>query len=302
MGPTASGKTDFALNVVRRADIALISVDSAMVYRAMDIGTAKPSRQTREAFPHALIDIRDPEETFSAQQFCSLADAAIENAFAQSKVPLLVGGSMMYFRAFRDGLAELPTAHEGIREELRTLATAEGTPAVHAELRRVDPVSAARIDPRNLKRMERAIEVYRLTGKPISALWLEQAVPPATMRLDCELIEFAMPSVPRTVLHDRIALRLHEMFDAGFLNEVRELRRRPNLRRKSLSMRTVGYREVWTHLDKEPTASDAAALFESVLASTRQLARKQLTWLRQWSALNIVEATSAELMIELLKR
>ena len=302
IGPTASGKTEFALALAKNIDVALISVDSAMVYRELDIGTAKPSTETRQAFPHALVDIRDPEDSFSVQEFCALADEAVQDAIEARKLPLLVGGSMMYFRAFRDGLANLPSADSGIRAEIREFAAQEGLEAVHAELARVDPDSALRISPRNLKRMERAIEVYRLTGKPIGELWKEHAVPPASERLDCELVEFVMPDIPRQSLHDRIESRLRSMFADGLVEEVSTLRNRPNLHRESLSMRTVGYREVWAHLDEHAEQVNKAQVFEKVLAATRRLARKQLTWLRQWSNLNLIEATSTQLMIDRLEQ
>ena len=271
-----------------------------MVYRGLDIGTAKPSKETRERYTHELIDIRDPEDSFSVQEFCGLADDAVRKSLADGKLPLFVGGSMMYFRAFRDGLANLPSANSRIRAEIREFAAQEGLEAVHAELARVDPDSALQISPRNLKRMERAIEVYRLTGRPIRELWKEHAVPPANERLDCELVEFSMPDIPRQVLHDRIESRLRAMFVDGLVEEVRELRQRPKLQRESLSMRTVGYREIWAHLDEHNEHVNEAEIFQKVLAATRRLARKQLTWLRQWSKLNLIEAASTQLMIDRL--
>jgi len=302
IGPTASGKTDLALELARRLDVALISVDSAMIYRGLDIGTAKPSVETQRTFPHALIDIREPEESFSVQEFCTLADAAVRDAIEADKLPVLVGGSMMYFRAFREGLADLPSADPVIREEIRKFAAREGLDAVHQELTRIDPESAMRISPRNLKRMERAIEVYRITGKPIGTLWKKRALPTAAERFDCELVEFEMPLMSRQQLHERIESRLRGMFAAGLIAEVRALRARPKLSRESLSMRTVGYREIWSYLDAHDDHVDEAQVFERVLVATRRLARKQLTWLRQWSTLNLIEAASVELMIEYLER
>lgn len=302
MGPTASGKTDLALQLAQRVDVALVSVDSAMVYRGLDIGTAKPSPDIRDSVPHALVDIREPEETFSVQEFCELADAAVIDALAAGKLPVLVGGSMMYFRAFREGLADLPSADPAIRAEIRELAAAQGVEAVFEELKRIDFDSAMRISPSNLKRMERAIEVHRLTGKTIGQLWQERATPAAQQRLGCELVEFVTPPVPRAELHARIAERLQSMFDAGFIDEVRTLRQRPKLTADSLSMRTVGYRECWAHLDAHDDSVIESELTERILAATRQLARKQLTWLRQWDSLKFIEATSTELMIERLKR
>ena len=291
MGPTASGKTAFALELAKQLDVALISVDSAMVYRGLDIGTAKPPAEILQANPHALVDIRDPEEDFSAQQFCTEADIAVKLAFKQGKLPILVGGSMMYFRAFRNGLADLPSADASIRKEIRTLALSQGTEAVHAELRRVDPDAAAVIDPRNLKRLERALEVYRITGIPMTSLWRKSATPGASDRLNCDLLEFTMPEQTRQTLHERIETRLQSMFKAGFVDEVQRLRERPNLTAANLSMRTVGYREIWACLNAGGDATNPN-VFERVLVATRQLARKQLTWLRSWPATNTRIATS----------
>lgn len=302
MGPTATGKTDLALALAKHLDVALISVDSAMVYRGMDVGTAKPTKTIRDEIPHALIDVREPEESFSVQEFCALADQAVHQAFERRRLPILVGGSMMYFRAFREGLADLPGADARIRADIRALAEAEGVFAVFEELKRIDYESAMRISPSNLKRMERAIEVYRLTGKTIGALWKEKATPPAPMRLDCELMEFVVPEPPRPELHERIAQRLQGMFNAGFMEEMQTLRKRPGLTRNHLSMRTVGYREAWAHLDEADDQSDTAPLRERILVATRQLARKQLTWLRKWSSLRLNEAASVEVMIDSLKR
>ncbi len=300
MGPTASGKTKLALDLAGRFDIALISVDSAMVYRGMDIGTAKPSRATRRKYPHALIDIREPEESFSVQAFCELADEAVQDAFDLGKIPVLVGGSMMYFRAFREGLADLPRANADIRLEIQELASTEGVKAVYEELADIDPESARKIDPCNLRRLERAIEVFRLTGKPIGVIWQERRTPPAHERLDCELMEFIMPTVPREELHAKIKMRLHDMLEDGLVDEVRNLRRRPHLTRESLAMRTVGYREIWAHLDNCDDRTDVNEVFRKVLVATRQLARKQITWLRQRSASEFRQARSVEFMIECL--
>ena len=299
MGPTASGKTELALQLADELDLAIVSVDSAMVYRGLDIGTAKPSAATLAKYPHALIDVRDPAESFSVQNFCTMADASVAQAFADGKTPLLVGGSMMYFRAFRNGLADLPDADPAIRAELRDLAARKGVEAVHAELAQLDPDAAREINPHNLKRMERAIELIRLSGKPLSELWRLRATPPADARHDCEVIEFSMAEIERKVLHRRIEMRLQGMFEAGFVDEVRGLQKRPGVSSASLSMRTIGYREIWALLEK---GEAEAAMFERVLAATRQLARKQLTWLRRWPSKQLNEEGSIELMIDAVNR
>ena len=283
-------------------DVALISVDSTMVYRGLDIGTAKPDKPTLDAYPHALIDIKEPEDSFSVQTFCEMADATVERALADGKLPLLVGGSMMYFRAFRTGLAQLPSANADVRREIRLMAESSGLSAVHAELQRVDPESARAIDHRNLKRMERALEIYRLTGKPMTALWQERAIPSVQERLNCELVEFVMPPIPRLELHQRIETRLRAMFQQGFVDEVVALQRRPGLTGASLSMQSVGYRQVWEHLDENDGLVDESSLFQECLVATRRLARKQLTWLRQWQDLEFTSLPSFEIMIERLKR
>lgn len=302
LGPTASGKTELALQLAERMDVSLISVDSAMVYRGLDIGTAKPDKHTLNAYPHALIDVRDPEQSFSVQTFCEEADAAVAEALSVNRLPVLVGGSMMYFRAFREGLAQLPSADQDVRREIRQFAEQSGLEAVHKELKQVDPESAKVINPNNLKRMERALEIYRLTGIPMTTLWRERAVPKASTRLDCELIECVMPDVPRLELHERIEHRLRTMFAAGFINEVQTLRNRPKLTAQSLSMRSVGYREVWSYLENGGEDEPSDALFHKVLVATRRLARKQLTWLRQWQFLNFTQVSSVAVMISRLQR
>lgn len=299
MGPTASGKTELAMRLADEVKLAIVSVDSAMVYRGLNIGTAKPSRAALEEYPHALINVRDPNEAFSVENFCTLADARIKQAFEEGETPLLVGGSMMYFRAFRDGLADLPDADPTIRAELRTLAANQGVEAVHAELAKLDPEAARRINPHNLKRMERALELIRRCGMPLSELWQQRATPSATERHDCELIEFTTAEIERKTLHHRIETRLQSMFEAGFVDEVRGLQRYPGLQRTSLSMRTIGYREIWALLEE---GESEATMFERVLAATRQLARKQLTWLRRWHSHQLREEGSIELMVDAVKR
>ncbi len=273
MGPTASGKTELAVRLVEHLPLAIISVDSAMVYRGMDIGTAKPGPSVLERAPHRLIDIREPEATYSAGDFVRDARAEMEDIRAAGKVPLLVGGTMMYFRALTHGLAELPAADAAVRQAIDDDARALGWPALHARLADVDPVAAARIDPMDSQRIQRALEVWQVSGKPLSAWQAEGhvSVPaPAYLR-------FGLVPEPRAHLHDRIERRLRAMLDAGFVDEVARLRQRPSLQERSPAMRAVGYRQLWAHLEGRSTLEEAA---RQAAAATRQLAKRQLTWLR----------------------
>ncbi len=273
MGPTASGKTDIAVELASRFPLDIVSVDSALVYRGMDVGTAKPDAETLARVPHRLVDIRDPEDSYSAGDFVRDAREAMEAIFDAGRVPLLVGGTMMYFRALIAGMAELPGADPALRAVIDEQAALAGWPALHAELERVDPESAARIEPNDRQRIQRALEVYRLSGRPMSA-WHEDTVAPAD---DIEFAKFALLIPDRAVLHQRIEYRLDMMFAHGFLQEVRGLRHRPGLTRESPSMRAVGYRQVWTHLAGETSLEEAKY---RALVATRQLAKRQITWLR----------------------
>ena len=279
MGPTASGKTDAALEVASHGDFGLVSVDSAMVYRHMDIGTAKPSADILAKYPHALVDIIEPTETYSAARFVADADAAVGRAFAAGRTPLLVGGTMLYFRAFKQGLARLPEADSAIRRRIAAAAAEIGWPALHARLAQRDAKAAARIDPNNGQRIQRALEVLEITGRSITEAW-SVCVPGATERLDCELVEVAV--VPeRETLHRRIACRVDDMLARGLVAEVAALRD-TSLTPQMPSMRTVGYRQVWRHLDG---AYGRQEMTERIRAATRQLAKRQLTWLRRWQGL-----------------
>jgi len=273
MGPTAAGKTGVALSLARRFPVSVISVDSAMVYRGMDIGTAKPDAATLARVPHRLVDIRDPTDSYSAGEFVADARRAINDSAAAGRVPLLVGGTMMYFRALTEGLAELPAADPAIRSEIDAQAGREGWPAMHGRLAAVDPASAAKIEPNDRQRIQRALEVFRLSGEPLSA-WQSKSAPP-----DAEIryLKLALDIEPRAKLHERIAVRLGNMFDAGLVDEVRGLMRQGGLTAEHPSMRAVGYRQVWAHLAGGSSLDDARA---RALASTRQLAKRQLTWLR----------------------
>ena len=273
MGPTASGKTDFAISLCKRFPCDIISVDSALVYRGMDIGTAKPDAETLKRTPHGLIDIRDPEESYSAGDFVRDARAEMESIFARGRIPLLVGGTMMYFRALSEGIAELPMANAGIRREIDAMAEKSGWPAMHAELQAVDPVSAARINPNDSQRIQRALEVYKASGKSLTE-WQQASGGPAE---DIAYLKIALQIEPRKLLHERIALRLDQMVANGFVEELRCLRERPGVTRDSPAMRAVGYRQFWNHLENECSLDEAK---ERALFATRQLAKRQLTWLR----------------------
>ena len=287
MGPTASGKTDIAIGLCERFSCDISSVDSALVYRGMDIGTAKPDADTLRRAPHQLIDIRDPEESFSAGEFVRLARAAMDHSFARDRVPLLVGGTMMYFRALTQGIADLPAADQATRARIDREAARRGWPALHAELEAVDPEAAARLNPNDAQRIQRALEVFRLSGRPMSE-WQQQAVAASG---DIEFIKIALTVEPRELLHQRIERRLGQMIDDGFLDEVRALHARPGLTPDSTSMRCVGYRQFWKYLDGDYEQDEAR---DRALFATRQLAKRQLTWLRSESSMFSVAALEAD--------
>jgi tRNA dimethylallyltransferase len=272
LGPTASGKSELALRLADELPIEIVSVDSGQVYRGMDIGTAKPTRAERRRVPHHLIDVVDPTEAYSASRFRDDAIAAVEGILARGRIPLLVGGTMLYYRALAHGLDALPAADPRLRDEIVREAAARGWPAMHAELSRVDPVTAARLAPSDAQRIERALEVYRATGRPLSALQTAGRMP-----LPFGLTSFALVPEDRSALHARIAERFDAMLKEGLVEEVRALRRRYSLHPGLPSMRCVGYRQVWEHLEG---AYDRATLRERGVAATRQFAKRQLTWLR----------------------
>jgi tRNA dimethylallyltransferase len=283
MGPTGAGKTDLAMRLADRFPIDIISVDSAMVYRGMDIGTGKPSRELLERYPHRLVDILDPSETYSAGQFVRDALQAIDVAHAAGRLPVLVGGTMLYFRALRHGIAEMPAADPSVRAIIDREASERGWPAMHAELAAVDPQAAARIQPNDGQRIQRALEVYRLSGKPLSE-WHATAQPPAP---SIRFFTYAWVPSDRDRLHAAIETRLDRMMEAGFLDEVRALYERGDLHRDLPAIRSVGYRQLWEHLeDKVPLE---AAVQRAVFA-TRQLARRQLIWLRSSGDVHWIDA------------
>lgn len=280
MGPTASGKTDLAIGLYGRLPVDLISVDSALVYRGMDIGTAKPDRQTLAEYPHALVDICDPTDSFSAARFAADAELLIKESHDRGRIPLLVGGTMLYFKALLDGLAEMPPTDLAYREHLQQRAEAVGWPALHRELRKIDPITADRLHPNHSARIERALQIYKATGVPMSEYHADQGHSDFKQRFDvCQIGIFPRQ---RKILHDRIEARLALMFEQGFVDEVQRLHERADLNPKLPSIRAVGYRQLWSFFEKE-ISLDAAK--EQILFATRKLAKRQLTWMRSWSDL-----------------
>jgi tRNA dimethylallyltransferase len=273
LGPTATGKSDLALQLAERCNAEIVSIDSALVYRDMNVGTAKPDADARARIAHHLIDIVEPTERYSAGQFRRDALAAMTQITERGRLPLLVGGTMMYYKALTEGLHELPRADAALRAAIETRAANQGWPALHAELARLDPASAQRLQPTDAQRIQRALEVWHLTGTPWSA-WLRQQ---PSQPLPYRLIRYALVPCDRARLHERIAQRFDAMLRAGLVEELSELRKRHTLSATLPSMRCVGYRQAWQHLDG---AYDRAALREQGIAATRQLAKRQLTWLR----------------------
>jgi tRNA dimethylallyltransferase len=273
MGPTGAGKTDFALRLAARYPIEIVSVDSALVYRGMDIGTGKPSREELERFPHHLVDILDPSQPYSAGQFVRDALHAIGDIRKRGKLPVLVGGTMLYFRALRRGLAEMPQADPVVRQEIDGAAARLGWPAMHAQLAAIDPLTAQRIQPNDGQRIQRALEVHRLTGRTLSELHAQTRPADPAMKF----VAFAWAPSDRDRLYRAIERRFQNMMQAGLLEEVRRLQQRGDLHSELPAIRSVGYRQLWEHLcgNESLTASVQRAIF-----ATRHLARRQLIWLR----------------------
>lgn len=298
MGPTASGKTEFALKLFEALPVAIVSVDSAMVYRGMDIGTAKPDAETLCRAPHRLLDIRDPDEPYSAGEFVRDAGMEMEKIRADGRVPLLVGGTMMYFRALTGGIANLPSADRTLRAKIDREAAIAGWPAMHRQLMAIDPAAAARIDPNDSQRIQRALEVYRKSGKTLTA-WQTDARP---TQGDTAYLKIGLIPEPRRELHRRIERRWRVMLEAGLAEEVARLKRKPSLSSRSPSMRAVGYRQMWSYLDGKCSLDEAT---DRALAATRQLAKRQLTWLRTESeliSLNPLEPDAPSTLLALLTR
>ena len=274
MGPTAAGKTGLAVNLIQRLPFEIISVDSALVYRGMDIGTGKPDFATLARAPHHLIDIRDPTEAYSAAAFRNDALGLMQHITQRGNIPLLVGGTMLYFRAMLRGLDDLPQADPTLRTQIEAEAEDQGWPALHAELAQHDPITAARLQPTDAQRIQRALEVFRVSGVPLSA---QLTAPHA--ELPYRVFQLALVPSDRGVLHQRIATRFDAMLAAGLLKELAALRQQFALHASVTAMRCVGYRQAWEYLDG---AIDESALRDKGIAATRQLAKRQLTWLRSW--------------------
>ena len=289
MGPTASGKTAAALSIAREIPSEIISVDSALIYRGMDIGTAKPTKEELSEVTHHLIDILDPRDSYSVMQFRQDAIRLVAEIHSRGKLPLLVGGTMLYFKGLRDGLDDLPQADLALRAQLDREIARHGTPALHARLRELDPETADRLKPADTQRVQRALEIIALTGKPMSELLARGA----KEELPFELISFALEPSDRSVLHRRIADRFDAMMSStpGLLEEVAALRARGDLHPGLPSIRCVGYRQAWEYLDGK---FDKTALREKGIAATRQLAKRQLTWLRGMEDRRVIDCLSAQ--------
>ncbi|ESP92874.1 MULTISPECIES: tRNA (adenosine(37)-N6)-dimethylallyltransferase MiaA [Pseudoalteromonas] len=286
MGPTAAGKTALAIELCKHLDTEIISVDSALVYKGMDVGTAKPEPSELAQAPHHLIDLIDPIESYSVADFRRDAIALIDKLHAQGKIPVLVGGTMMYFKGLIEGLSPLPEASAQIRSELERDAAEQGWPALHAELAKIDPEAAEKISENDSQRINRALEVYRITGKPMSLLQ-KQKQP----ELPYTFYQFAIAPSDRKVLHERIEKRFKIMLDQGFKNEVLTLYNRDDLHPDLPSIRCVGYRQMWEHLSGE---CDYDEMVFKGIAATRQLAKRQLTWLRSWPNVTWLETGEQE--------
>src|SRR6202163_3476040 len=298
MGPTGSGKSDIAMRLAESLPLEIVSVDSALVYRGMDIGTAKPSAAMRARVAHHLIDIRDPAESYSAGQFTRDALRAMQEIWQRGRQPLLVGGTMLYFHALSHGIAALPEADADVRASICAHAAKSGWAAVHRELERVDPAAAARIHANDPQRIQRALEVYRLTGETITKLQQKRV----SVFADLAVTEFALAPLERRELHTRIGLRFGAMLDAGLLAEVRTLFERSDLSAEHPSMRAVGYRQLWRHLAGQCVLEEAK---NQAIAATRQLAKRQWTWLRrrervQW--FDSMRPDPAQMMIDALSK
>ncbi|MFV0454559.1 MAG: tRNA (adenosine(37)-N6)-dimethylallyltransferase MiaA [Pseudomonas sp.] len=304
MGPTASGKTDLALELARALPCELVSVDSALVYREMDIGTAKPSAQLLEAFPHRLVDILDPAQSYSAAEFSADALAAMAEITAAGRIPLLVGGTMLYFKALRDGLADMPAADGQVRAALEEQAAVEGLRALHRQLAEIDPESAARIHPNDPQRLVRALEVFRVSGMTMSEHRARQRSQKAGGGATDEgvlpytVAQLTIAPAQRHLLHQRIEQRFVQMIEQGFVEEVEGLRERGDLHLGLPSMRAVGYRQVWEYLDGQLSRDE---MIQRGIIATRQLAKRQFTWLRSWGHTHWLESSACDNLPRALK-
>lgn len=300
-GPTASGKTAAALAIAQHYPVEIISVDSALVYRSMDIGTAKPTAAELAAVPHHLIDIRDPLHAYSAAAFVTDAKRLIADISARGKLPLLVGGTMLYFKALFDGLDDMPSADPAVRSALAAEALEKGWPAMHAALAEVDPLTAARLEPQDSQRISRALEVFRISGQPLS--FFQQRIATKTIADDARVQDAAtlisLEPADRSWLHARIAKRFDAMLAEGFLDEVIALRARGDLNADLPAMRCVGYRQAWEFFEAQPTPA-MREFREKAIIATRQLAKRQITWLRAMPQRQIVACDGAGALQQVL--
>jgi tRNA dimethylallyltransferase len=294
MGPTASGKTALAIKMAQKHNCEIISVDSALIYKQMDIGTAKPNAAELALAPHKLINILDPSESYSAADFRRDALIEIEAIIKRGKTPLLVGGTMMYFKALLEGLSPLPSADETIRQQIQTRADIEGWEALHQSLCEIDPVAGARIHPNDPQRLSRALEVYYISGKTMTELTQTKSA-----ALPYEVVQFAIAPLDRKVLHELIAKRFTIMLEQGFVEEVNSLMARGDLHLDLPSMRCVGYRQCWQYLEGE---FDYDTMVEKATAATRQLAKRQLTWLRGWPDVHWLESGAESNLVTLQRQ
>jgi len=291
LGPTATGKSALAMRIAEKIPVEIVAVDSAQVYRGMDIGTAKPSAADRAAVPHHLIDLRDPSEPYSAAAFVADAACAIEQIRARGRLPLLVGGTMLYAKALREGLSSLPSADTEIRERIESDASALGWPALHARLAQIDGPTATRVKPNDSQRIQRALEVFEATGLPMSELLSVKKSRPVKVNT------IALLPPDRPTLHRRIEQRFDAMLNAGLLDEVRSLHARGDLHAQFPSIRSVGYRQAWAFLESKCTYEEFRA---SAIAATRQLAKRQMTWLRSMRDARFIEPTAEAALREIL--
>ncbi|WP_317622662.1 tRNA (adenosine(37)-N6)-dimethylallyltransferase MiaA [Ketobacter sp.] len=304
MGPTASGKTALAVELVQRYPMDIISVDSALIYKGMDIGSAKPDPETLRRAPHRLIDFLDPAESYSAADFRTDALREMAEISARGRIPLLVGGTMLYFKVLLEGIAELPPADTAVRQQLLAQAAQQGWPALHAELARVDPAAAARLNPNDAQRLQRALEVFRSTGVPLSEWHRRQQAGGGggwggmAAAFPYRPINLAVCPADRKVLHQRIAERFHQMLNEGFYDEVKSLYERGDLSPDMPSMRAVGYRQAWDCLDGKLSYAE---MVERGIIATRQLAKRQITWLRSWKDLHWLDSLDPNLLEKVLK-
>jgi tRNA dimethylallyltransferase len=308
-GPTASGKTAGALAVAavlaRRLPVEIISVDSALVYRGMDIGSAKPTAAERAAVPHHLIDIRDPLYAYSAAEFVRDATQLIAEIRARGALPLLVGGTMLYFKALIDGIDDMPAADPAVRAQIEAQALERGWPALHAKLAQVDPTTAARLAPADSQRIQRALEVWQISGQPLSSFHTSKTIAASARPIRARDL-FSLEPQDRAWLHQRIALRFDSMLQQGFIDEVRQLRARGDLHPDLPSMRCVGYRQAWQALDAQAAAGpgallDTAELRERGIIATRQLAKRQVTWLRSMSERQVIACDHSNATVQLVQ-